>query len=608
MGFKLRGWLPGMAALVMSVGAPVMGHAADEAKLAGRVAAAQPVDFDVFLPVTHRAELQTLLDALHDPKSPQFHKWLKPAEFNARFGVQAERLAAIESELGSRGLTVTEVAPRQLHVSGPAAAVEQTFSSELANGVYPKSGKRTVAFRRPFVLPSSILAADGVVAGLSGKIRMHTNVVKLPAASVSQHPDNRYGPTGGYWFTDLKQAYSYPSYQAYSGTGVVIGILMSGDYSAADMVKYFGHEKIAPPKVYEVKIAGGAPFGTDDSVETALDLQQTGGMAPNASLLLYNLPNLSDGNILSGLVSAVESNVVDVLSMSFGGPEKFYSAEYNGGQDYSGILQVFDDLFAQGNAQGITFVASSGDSGALAIPPLACLDDNATSACGSMQPDVSIPASSPHVTAVGGTNLVTVVSPSNPLSSAYVRENADDDPLLDDIFYGTPATGAVWGSGGGNSGYFRKPLYQTLVTTGSRYRTIPDVSLHMGGCPGDTVAPTCPPDRSFDYAVWNNLYYGLIGTSASAPDFAGLLALKIERDGSRQGNANYTLYVDSVEQSLGLLPAKIFRKGIDGYNGYYSTKPGYDRVTGLGSILGLPFLQAPAGTAVAGSPQTPSNP
>ena len=541
MGFKLRGLLPGIAVLAISFGAPAMGHATDEAKLAGRVAATQSVEFDVFLPVTHRAELQTLLDALHDPKSPQFHQWLKPADFNTRFGVNPQRVAAIKSELASRGLTVTEVAPRQLHVSGPAAAVEATFASELANGVFPKSGQRTVAFRRPFELPSSILAADGVVAGLSGKIRMHTNVVKFPAAHVSQSPDNRYSSTGGYWFTDLKQAYSYPSFQAYSGTGVVIGILMSGDYSPADMVKYFGHEKIAPPRVYEVKIAGGAPFGTDDSVETALDLQQTGGMAPNAALLLYNLPNLSDANILSGLVTAVESNVVDVLSMSFGGPEKFYSPEYNDGQDYSGILQVFDDLFAQGNAQGISFVASSGDSGALAIPPVACFDPAATSACGSMQPDVSIPASSPHVTAVGGTNLVTSVSPSSPLSSVYVRENADDDPLLSDIFYGTPATGAVWGSGGGDSGYFRKPLYQTLVTTGSRFRTIPDVSLHMGGCPGgETVTSPCPPDRSFDYAVWNNLYYGLIGTSASAPDFAGLLALKIERDQSRQGNANYT--------------------------------------------------------------------
>ncbi len=598
--------LPGLALLVMGLGAPLTGHAAEQAKLTARAAAAQVVEFDVFLPVEHRAELQTLLDALHDPKSPQFHKWLKPTEFYARFGVDAGKVAAIESELISGGMTVTTVAPRQLHVSGPAGAIEKVFASELANGTFP-SGAKTVAFRRPFLVPSSIQAANGVVTGLSGKIWMRTHSVKAAVVSVSANPDNRYSPTGGYWFTDLKQAYSYPSFQAYSGKGVVIGILMSGDYQLADMVKYFGHEKIAPPAIFEVKIAGGAPFGTADSFETALDLQQTGGMAPNAQLLLYNLPNLSNTNILTGLVHVVDDNVVDVLSMSFGEPEKFFTAEYEGGQDRTGILKVYDDLFAQGNAQGITFVASSGDSGALPIPPLACFETNATSACGSMQPDVSIPASSPHVTAVGGTNLVTAVSPSNPLSSAYVRENADDDPLTKDIFYGTPATGAVWGSGGGDSSYFKKPLFQTLVTTGSSFRTVPDVSLHMGGCPGGIVLP-CGPDRSFDYLVFNNLYYGVIGTSASAPDFAGLLALKIERDQSRQGNANYILYLDAAEQRLGLLPAKIFRGNIPGYNGYYMTKPGYDRVTGLGTIRGLEFLQAPAGTPVAGSPQTPSNP
>ncbi len=603
----LGGVLSGVALLAVGAGAPVVGHAAERATLTARAAAIQTVEFDVFLPLQHRAELETLLNTLHDPKSAQFHQWLKPAEFNQRFGVSSQRLSAIQSELTSHGLIVSVVAPRQLHVSGSAKDVEQTFSSELKRGTFA-NGKKTVAFSRPFVLPSSISAADGVVTGLSGQIRMRTHSVQVAAAAPAgvAEPQNRYSPTGGYWFTDLKQAYSYPSFQAYDGTGVLIGVLMTGDYLPADMVKYYGHEKIAPPKIFEIKVAGGAPFGTGGSVETALDLQQTGGMAPNSQLLLYNLPDLSDSNILSGLVQVVEGNYVDVLSMSFGGPEAQYAPEYNGGQDFTGILQVYDDLFAQGNAQGITFVASSGDSGALDVPPIACFDPGATSACGSMQPGVETPASSPHVTGVGGTNLVTGVSPSAPLSSPYVRENADDDPLVGDIFYGTPATGAVWGSGGGDSLYYKRPLFQTLSRTGSKFRTVPDVSLHMGGCPQGAVTP-CGPDRSFDYAVWNNQYIGLIGTSASAPDFAGLVALKIQRDQSRQGNVNYTLYSDAAEQSLGIL-SKVFREGVPGYNGYYSTKPGYDRVLGIGTIRGLNFLQAPAGTPVASAPQTPSNP
>lgn len=593
--------LPAVALFATSVGVPLTSHAAEQAKLVARAAAAQKVEFDVFLPIQHRDQLETLLDSLHDPKSAQFHKWLKPAEFNARFGVEPSKISAIEAELASDGLTVKALGPRRLHVSGAAKDVERAFSSELANGVFP-NGTKTTAFSRPFLLPSSVSAADGVVAGLSGRIRMHRHSVQVRAAS----PDNRYSPTGGYWFTDLKQAYSFPSFKAYDGTGVVIGVLVDGGYSPADMKKYFGHEKIAPPTVVEVPVDGGAPYGAEGSVEAALDLQQTGGMAPKALLALYNIPDLYDENILGGLVEVVEGNAVDVLSMSFGGPELQYAPAYNGGQDYSGILQVYDDLFAQGNAQGISFVASSGDAGALAIPPLACFDPAATSACGSMQPSVETPASSPHVTGVGGTNLVTAVSPSSPLSSVYVRENADDDPLLGDIFYGTPATGAVWGSGGGDSYYYKKPSFQKLVTTGSKFRTVPDVSLHMGGCPQGAVQP-CGPDRSFDYAVWENMYIGLIGTSASAPDFAGLLALKIQRDQSRQGNANYILYAEQAEQTLGILSG-VFRENISGYNGDYSTKPGYDKVTGLGTVRGLNFLIPPAGTPVAGTPQTPSNP
>ncbi len=599
----LSGVLSGVALFAVGVAAPAVGHAAERATLTARAAAAQSVDFDVFLPIQNRAELEQLLDAMHDPKSPQFHQWLKPAEFNARFGANANKLAAIRSELTSHGLVVTTVAPRQLHVSGTAKSVESVFSSELKNGSFA-NGRKTVAFSKAVVLPSSISAADAVVTGLSGVVRMRSNSVRVAQVKAEAVPDNRYGATGPYWFTDLKQAYSFPSYQAYTGKGSYIGILMSNDYLPSDMTKYFGHEKLAPPTVYEVKIAGGAPFDPEASGEVSLDLQQSGGMAPGASLVLYNVPSLSDSYILAALTTIDEQNAVDVVNMSFGGPENEYSPEYNDGQSFYGILRAQDDLFAQGNAQGITFVASSGDSGAL-VPPLACVLPGAKPGCGTEVVGVSFPASSPHVTAVGGTNLLTQFTPSVPLNSAYVSENADDDPLAVD-FYGTPATGGVWGSGGGESGLFKKPDYQNLVNTGTRFRAVPDVALHMGGCPGIAVQP-CAPDRSYDLAYIGGGLYGLVGTSASAPDFAGLLGLKIERDQSRQGNVNYELYVDSVLQGAGILP-DVFRKNVVGYNGYYSTKPGYDKVTGLGSIRGLNFLQAPAGTAAAGVPQTPSNP
>jgi subtilase family serine protease len=270
-------------------------------------------------------------------------------------------------------------------------------------------------------------------------------------------------------------------------------------------------------------------------------------------------------------------------------------------------MRAEDDLFAQGNAQGITFVASSGDSGALSAIPLACFDPKATSTCGSFLASAEFPASSPNVTGVGGTNLATTFTgaPGN-LNSAYISEQAFPDPLAADIFYGTPATGGIWASGGGDSIIFRKPNFQKLVHTGNaHFRTVPDLSLHMGGCPQGALS--CSPEDSADIAIIGGTAFGAIGTSASAVDFTGLTALAVQRFGTRLGNENLYIYSLAAVQSAGL-GFKVFRTGIPGFDGLFSTTPkGYNRVLGNGTIKGTDFLLAPL-IPTAGIPQTPSNP
>ncbi len=369
------------------------------------------------------------------------------------------------------------------------------------------------------------------------------------------------------------------------------------------MKLYFGHEKLPVPSISEVPINGGAPFdpgGT--SVETELDIQQTGGMAPNAHVVLFNVPTLSDSDIASALVTIDELNATDVVNMSFSGPEIFYTAGDNGGQDFSGILRAEDELFAQGNAQGITFVGSSGDLGARPAPPEACFAKGATSKCGSFRVSAEFPASSPHVTSVGGTNLVTKHTAGS-LDSTYVREAAFGDKLAQDIFYGTPATNGFWGSGGGNSFFFKKPAFQNFFNTGSTNRTVPDVSLQMGGCPNGAVTP-CGADRSYTLAYFAGSLIGLVGTSISAPDFSGLTALRIQREGRRLGNVNYTLYAMAAAEAQG--GPVVFHRNIQGYNGHYFAGGVYNRVLGVGTVYGYRYLQA--NVPVAGVPQTPSNP
>ena len=565
--------------------------------LTAPVAATEPVSFEVLIPQQHRAELNALLEDLNNAASPNYHHWLKPAEVQARFGTDPAKVAAIQKELSNYGLTSTLTSPHILRVSGTAAAAQSALATTLFHGVNAKGNPVLVASQQ-LSAPASLAAVGAVVSDLSGVVRMHHTTQKQAL------PDNRYSTAGPYWFTDLKQAYDWPGYGVLTGTGTTIAVLVDGSYRQADMDLYFNHEALASPSFSEVLVDGGSPFNlVNGTGEAELDMQQSGGMAPNAKIILYSIPDLSDQSIVDGLAQIITDNKADVVNMSFGGSELAYTPVYNDGANFTSTLRFEDDLFAEGNAQGITFVAASGDQGALNVPAPDCFFTT-NNPCGTFLASADFPASSPHVTGVGGTNLQTTYSPGS-LRSAYVSEDAYANPLTEDIFYGTYATGGYWGSGGGNSVIFAKPSYQTLVSTGSNKRTVPDLALHMGGCPGGAI---CTGQESADVEALNGNFYLVIGTSAAAPDFAGLTALNIERFGTRLGNENPYIYTLAAAQKSGALGYKVFHQGIPGYNGFYSSgNEGYNRVLGNGTLYGKDFLLAPT-VPSAGDPGTPSNP
>lgn len=580
------------------------------------VSPSDTVKFEVYLPLRNSGVLDALLKAQQTPGSSDYHKWLSPAQFGAQFGPTAQAMADTAASLKAQGLTVTATHTRSLTVMGGADVVQRAFGLVLSKVRSSAGVSRYVAANAP-VLPATLKVQGAVLVAFAGKPLLHSNARLVAKAD----PENRSSASGAYWFTDLKQAYDYPSYQAQvggqplDGSGVSVAVLISNDALDSDIAKVFDHEKFTAltnkpaPHIIHHPINGGAPFDSNASVEASLDVQQVLGGAPGAQVTLVNIPNLSDQNILDGYLYIVESNQYDVVNSSFGGCELAYSAAFNGGQDFYGLLDVYDTIFKQGNAQGVTFVASSGDEGGLECP-----DVNYFYGTGPARftPSVSFPADSPHVTAVGGGNLLTVTGQG--LNSAYVQENALGDPEIsyDPYGFGATVAGGFWGAGGGFSDHFARPDYQTLVATGSAMRTLPDIGMQVGGCPGGISLTPCGPNRSYVAVAVQGAsasgFVGLIGTSVSSPEFVGAIALYLQKTGSRAGNLNTYLYSQGAAQTAG--GARGYHHVVAGFDGKWTDKSpngGYNYLVGNGTpdvreLFGLSEF------AAAGTPQTASNP
>ena len=612
-------------------------HAFAASSPAVRVEATRPVAFDVMMPLRNADKLEAFVAAQHDPASATFHHWLTPAQFGMRFGPEGDKVAAVAALLRARGFDVTEQT-RSLHVTGTAAQVESAFATHLLLGRSP-DGIAHVMQEHAVTLPAEIAATGAQVFSFSPHVaHVHSRV-----ATQKLNPDNRYSDTGGYWFDDLKQAYAYPSIQAtvtaadgttkpYDGTGVTIGVLISSNIFDTDIKAVFDHEKWKSitgkpdPSIYQRRyVNGGAGTDNDAVFEASLDTQEELTGAPGAHLVLYDIPDLSDGNVAAGYIAVDEDNEVDLVSSSFGGCELDYTAQFNNGVNMLGILKAQHELFLQGNSQGITFLASSGDSAGKGCPDKTYYPGFQN---GAFQAGVEEPASDTAVTAVGGTNVITGYNQGT-LDSIYVGENGWSDPEVpyDPYGIGVTASGGSWGAGSGYSHVFDKPAYQGLVATGAaNRRAVPDIGMQVGGCPGgiaqlDAQGMCNGNDTKKDgngnsqrsYVIVSvgagkgGGFYGLIGTSVASPELAGATALLIERLG-RMGNLNTYIYRQAAKQAAG--KGTFFHTSIPGYNGLVDTDlgPTYGLTAGVGTPMVAQYVGAPGGTALSGTPQTPSNP
>jgi len=350
-------------------------------------------------------------------------------------------------------------------------------------------------------------------------------------------------------------------------------------------------------------------------------------VAHRAKINFYTAQNtdLQSGLFLA-IYRALDDNAVDILNLSFGGCEMF--------QGQSGNAQIYS-LWEQAAAQGISVTVSTGDSGSAGC-------DNSNSV-GTAQDGLAVNglASTPFNVSVGGTDFsaLTANYPAsfnqymNPAGSVapyygsvagYIPESIWNDSTITnttlDQNQSSSKGSSIGGAGGGVSSCsnetsnlqcisgYPKPAYQGNLTPADGARDLPDVSLFASNgfnlaswavC-ADSVAlgastPGTDCQLSNGAPTASTTLSGFGGTSASAPAFAGMLALVSQSVGGRLGNPNPVLYQLAQKQPTAFNDVTIGNNSVDCYigspdcgaNGFmtgYNSIVGYDNASGLGSV------------------------
>lgn len=536
-----------------------------------------------------RAGRDALLAAQQDPASPRFHKWLTPAEYGARFGLADADVQTVTGWLAAHGFHVDQVAQGRgwINFSGTAAQVESAFATEMHD--YQVGGKLYHANSINPSIPRGLSdLVRGVVTLHSFQRRPHLAATRISAALAAGGTRPRLSEGGSNYLAPADFATIYGLNQLYTagtnGSGVTIGIVARSDIQLSDVQSFragFGLPANDPVFVHNGPDPGISctNAGGCDEQESDLDTEWAGAVAPQAKvdLVISSSTNATDGVVLSAEY-IVDQNLAAIQTASYG----LCEAETGAAE-----MTFYDDLLAQGAAQGIASFASAGDSGASDC-------DTAGSSSGSGRA-VDFPCSSPHNTCVGGTEFQDASDPNaywgsdNPVTQgsalSYIPEGVWNES-------GSVAGGSqLWSTGGGVSLYFPKPSWQAAPgVPADGARDVPDVALNAAGHDGYL-------------AISEGNTYVFSGTSCAAPTFAALASLVTQKAAERQGNLDPSLYKLAAAQ-YGGTGAAVFHDVKTGNNSVpgvagFTAGAGYDPASGLGSVDAM-ALVTQLGTAGSG--------
>jgi uncharacterized protein (TIGR03437 family) len=517
--------------------------------------------------------LEQLLQEQQDLASPNYHNWLTPEQYADRFGLSQHDLDKISAWLQSQGFAVEYTARGRewLAFSGTAGQVRATFQTEIHR--YLVDGEMHYAAAAE---PSVPAALEPVVAAVLGLDDFYP---KPPRYSAPAYTDG----SGGHSMApgDLATIYDLAGlYQtiidgtAIDGTGQSIVVVGESAIDQTDIAgfrnKYGLPNANLPNPSLQVMLTPGS---TDPGIvskfltEADLDLEWVSAVARNATIT-YIYGTGAD----SAAIYAIDQglSLASVVTESFGDCEALrttYEASYRTEAQKASV-------------EGVTWLASTGDTGA------ANCDYNVSIA--SLGLAVNFPASIPEITAVGGTEFNegsgrfwnTSNDANGGSAASYIPEVAWNDTLP-----GQP----LLAGGGGASSYYPKPAWQAGITPADNARDLPDIALDASNLHD--------PYNVMTGGVWK--FSG--GTSVSTPVFAGIVALLNQylvaskaQSKPGLGNINPTLYhlaisapsaFHDITVGDNIVPCTPGSKDCGASLQFgYKAGPGYDQVTGLGSV------------------------
>jgi hypothetical protein len=537
------------------------------------------------------AALRQLIQDQNTPGSPNYHKWLTPAQFGAQFGPSDQDLATVQNWLASQGFTVDKIEPgrQTLDISGTVAQLGTSFHTQIRK--YMVNGRLHYANANDPSIPAALAPVVGGFVSLNN-FPYHSYAQQLghaaydPSTGLAKPSWTIGGGTAAsdqFVLSPADFAVQYDLPSTLKGDGQTIAIVNESNINI-DLVNQFrslfGLSSNPPQVIIDGNDPGVDGINNPDgpnyaSVEAYLDVEWAGAVAPNATI---DLVVAADTSLESGLALAAEhavySNIAPVVSVSFGGCEL-----------QQGSSNVFwNNLWQQAAAQGQTVIVSTGDSGSAGCDYSGEYASNGLGVNGI--------ASTPYNVAVGGTDFYysswnqgtsaidtqlgtywsTAASNTTPTASIqkYIPEqpwNSSQYGLdLINQYSLDGSTTISAGSGGASSaaicsgtygstfssinGYcsvpptgYPKPSWQSGTGVPSdKVRDIPDVSLFASNGYNDSYYPICATDGDCQSVTSGTVQiFGVGGTSASAPAFAGIMALVNQKYG-RQGQADTILY------------------------------------------------------------------